>query len=374
VIFETSGTIALTKEIVIADPYITVAGQTAPSPGITIRNYGLEIQTHDVLIQHLRIRPGGDTCNNGVEAFQAGNPYNIILDHISVSWSQSKNFVFTNSAHDMNLTVWRSISSEPLYAAPGTASCPSGGYGYAYGMLFRNNAKYAAVIQTLFAHNSERNPDSSGSARTYSANNLIYNYQTLATFYEDPDGVQTPGLLATHIGNSYKTGPSTTPMSYLYGSRYLASGSQVYIADTTVSASGGTPTGFTVINGDGVDPQVSAPPISVPGYTPLASSAVSAAVLATAGARPADRDAVDARIVTEVANRTGSVIAHQNAVGGWPSLAVNVRPLTTPANPHTVTASGYTNLEVWLHGYAAAVEGTSTASAPPAPSRLHIVS
>jgi hypothetical protein len=252
VIFETSGTIALTKEIVIADPYITVAGQTAPSPGITIRNYGLQIQTHDVLIQHLRIRPGGDTCNNGVEAFQAGNPYNIILDHISVSWSQSKNFVFTNSTHDMNLTVWRSISSEPLYAAPGTASA-LGGYGYAYGMLFRNNAKYAAVIQTLFAHNSERNPDSSGSARTYSANNLIYNYQTLATFYEDPDGVQTPGLLATHIGNSYKTGPSTTPMSYLYG-RYLASGSGLYRRHT-VSASGGTPTGFTVINGDGVDPQ-----------------------------------------------------------------------------------------------------------------------
>jgi hypothetical protein len=134
------------------------------------------------------------------------------------------------------------------------------------------------------------------------------------------------------------------------------------------------PTGFTVINGDGIDPLVGAPPISVPGYTPLASSAVSASVLATAGARPADRDAVDARIVTEVANRTGSLIAHQNAVGGWPSLAVNVRVLTTPASPHTVTASGYTNLEVWLHGYAAAVEGTSTASAPAAPTRLHVVS
>ena len=373
VICEVSGTIPSSTEIVITDPYITVAGQTAPSPGLTIKNYGIQIQTHDVLIQHLRIRPGGDTCNVAVEAFQTGNPYNIILDHLSVSWSQSKNFVFTNSAQDMNLTVWRSICSEPLYDAPGMGGCPSGGAGYAYGMLFRNNAKYAAVIQSLFAHNSERNPDSSGSARTYSANNYIYNWQTLATFYEDPDGVEPPGLLATHVGNSYKTGPSTTPTRYLYGSRYLASGSQVYISDTAVDYTGAAPTGFTVINGDGIDPTVGSPPISVSGYTPMAASAVAASVLVNAGARPADRDTVDTRIVSEVTNRTGSLIAHQSAVGGWPTLAVNSRALTLPANPHTVTASGYTNLEVWLHAYAAVVEGTAVLAAPSAPSGFHIV-
>src|SRR5438067_510760 len=51
-------------------------------------------------------------------------------------------------------------------------------------------------------------------------------------------------------------------------------------------------------------------------------------------------------------------------IRGWPTLAVNLRGLTTPANPHTVTASGYTNLEVWLHGYAAAVEGLLAPGAP----------
>jgi hypothetical protein len=291
---------------------------------------------------------------------------------VSVSWSQSKNFALTNSAQDMNLTVWRCLSSEPLYAAPGTGSCPSGGFGYAYGLLFRNNAKNAAVIQTLFAHNSERNPDTSGSARTYSANNYIYDWQTLATFFEDPDGVEPPGLLATHIGNAYKTGPSTTPTSYLYGSRYLASGSQVYISDTAVDYTGTSPIGFTVINGDGINPIVGSPPMSVSGYTPMASSAVPASVLASAGARPADRDSVDARIISQVINRTGSLIAHQSEVGGWPTLSVNTRALTTPSSPHSVTASGYTNLEVWLHGYAAAVEGAA-ASPPAAPTGLHIV-
>ncbi len=371
VIFEISGTIANSSEIVISSPYITIAGQTAPSPGITLKNYGIQIQTHDVLLQHFRIRPGGDTCNVAIEAFQTGNPYNIVLDHLSVSWSQSKNFVFTNSAQDMDTTLWRCISSEPLYAAPGTGGCPSGGFGYAYGLLFRNNAKNAAVIQTFFAHNSERNPDSSGSARTFSANNFIYDWLTLATFYEDPDGVEPPGLLATHIGNAYKTGPSTTDTSYLYGSRYLSSGSQVYIADTHVDYTGTVPNGFTVINGDGIDPTVGSPPMSVAGYTPLAGSSVPAFVLANAGARPADRDSVDARVVAEATSRTGAIIAHQSEVGGWPTLAVNTRALTTPANPHSYSGS-YTNLELWLQGYAAAVEGVSV-SVPSAPTGLHIV-
>jgi len=213
------------------------------------------------------------------------------------------------------------------------------------------------VIQCLFAHNSERNPDSSGSAQTYSANNYIYDWQTLATFYEDPDGVEPPGLLATHVGNSYKTGPSTDPTRYLYGSRYLAAGSQVYIADTAVDYTGSAPIGFTVINGDGINPTtgVTSPPIDVSGYMPMASSAVASSVLANAGARPSDRDSVDTRIVNEVIARTGSLIATQADVGGWPVLAVNFRALTLPANPNTITASGYTNLEIWLHGYAALV-------------------
>jgi hypothetical protein len=56
-------------------------------------------------------------------------------------------------------------------------------------------------------------------------------------------------------------------------------------------------------------------------------------------------------------------IAQPSDVGGYPVLAVNTRALTPPANPHTVTPSGYTNVELWLQQYAAAVEG----QAPPSP-------
>src|SRR5437016_1081601 len=58
IIFETSGTILLSSDVNIMEPCLTVAGQTAPSPGITIRNGGLNFYAHDVLVQHIRIRPG----------------------------------------------------------------------------------------------------------------------------------------------------------------------------------------------------------------------------------------------------------------------------------------------------------------------------
>jgi hypothetical protein len=87
---------------------------------------------------------------------------------------------------------------------------------------------------------------------------------------------------------------------------------------------------------------------------------------------------VDARIIDEIVNRTGRIIKSQAAVGGWPALAVNTRPLTLPANAHATTGSGYTNLEVWLHGFASQLEdGTASSSSntlPAPPTNVRIVS
>jgi hypothetical protein len=89
----------------------------------------------------------------------------------------------------------------------------------------------------------------------------------------------------------------------------------------------------------------------------MPSSAVETYVLGSAGARPLDRDPVDRRVITQVTSRTGNIIDSPSQVGGYPSLAVNYRALTLPANPNSVTASGYTNLELWLHQMATAVGG-----------------
>ena len=101
-------------------------------------------------------------------------------------------------------------------------------------------------------------------------------------------------------------------------------------------------------------------------------------VLANAGSRPAQRSDVDARIISEVRNRTGRIIncvaadgstrCSANA-GGWPKLAQNYRKLELPASPNgDDDGDGYTNLEEWLHQMAAEVEGLAAIAPPVAPS------
>jgi hypothetical protein len=99
------------------------------------------------------------------------------------------------------------------------------------------------------------------------------------------------------------------------------------------------------------------PPIWSPGLVAMDAAYVEAYTLQYAGARPADRDPVDDRVIENVRARTGGIIDSQSQVGGWPELAVNIRPLALPENPDVINPNGYTNLELWLHGLANAVEG-----------------
>jgi hypothetical protein len=79
--------------------------------------------------------------------------------------------------------------------------------------------------------------------------------------------------------------------------------------------------------------------------------------LAHAGAFPAQRDAIDRRIIEQVRAKTGRIIDSQNQVGGYPNIEPVHRPLSLPANPNDDDdRDGYTNLEEWLHQLAAAVE------------------
>src|SRR4051812_44689541 len=94
-VFEVSGVIRLTTDLTIRNSNITIAGQTAPSPGIMIRGVGIKIQASDVLIQHIRVRTGDDP--NGpdpdnrdslkIEGSAAKPVRNIVIDHCSFSWA-----------------------------------------------------------------------------------------------------------------------------------------------------------------------------------------------------------------------------------------------------------------------------------------------
>lgn len=379
VVFETSGTIVLESAITIVSPYLTVAGQTAPSPGITIRASGAAYTTiemvtggHDVIWQHVRIRPGAG-CNSSIGAwhYSGVGPYNLVFDHLSASWGQDENmYLFRdNGSGPIAATVYRSILSEGLFLQPGSSGCTGGGASNGHGLLIYRFTYGVTVVQNLFAHNRERNPYAQTDTRSVVLNNVIYNWfkEWGIVLADNNTGDSTSPWYLSAVGNRFIRGPNTTTdgsaelFTYLVNGSAGNSGNQIYRSDNTLTNDNGLIA--DEVNQLVYNPNVGAAPSQAPlpgGYTPLASTATEAFVLANAGARPLDRDAVDTRVVASVTARNGAIISSPSAVGGYPTLAQNPRTYTTPTNPNTVQASGYTNLEQDLAIFAYGVEHNAT--------------
>ena len=365
-VFEVSGTINLTSDLTITKPNITIAGQTAPSPGITLRGAALKVQnTRDVLVQHLRIRVGdgrtGPSAHNRdaiiVTSPNGGTTRNIVFDHVSTSWSTDESVqVWYPGTSD--ITFRNMIIGEALY----NSIHPEGTHSKA--MILGPGTNRVTVTNSLFAHNDDRNLLSQGNGAVF-VNNVVYNPRSKATHFAQGTN-QTKYSL---VGNVYVWGSDTMNITPFFA-KSLPSGAQIYLNDNlwtsnpTMAQWSMFPTGTSY--------RVNSAPIWNTGLTAMPSGQVLDHVLTNAGSRPADRDAVDNRIVNSVKSGSGSIVDSPSQVGGWPNLAVNTRRLTLPANPNADSnGNGYTNLEEWLHAMAAAVEGTGGSfDAPPAAPRL----
>ncbi len=90
VVFDVAGVIDLgRKNIRIVEPFLTIAGETAPSPGVTLIKGDLAIQTHDVIVRHLRVRAGRDgaAARSGweVDGITCWKAHDVIVDHCSIT-------------------------------------------------------------------------------------------------------------------------------------------------------------------------------------------------------------------------------------------------------------------------------------------------
>ena len=346
VVFRVSGTIKvceLNKKLVISEPYLTIAGQTAPGAGITLRldpscaSSALTISTHDVVIRHIRIRPGS---NPGVDlgasdALSIGgvNAHDIIIDHCSFSWATDENVDISWGAR--NVTVQYSIISESLLDAPRAAGGPSGGYGMliAEGNPQGNHTDQISIHHNLFAHNWYRNPQVSIDGLLDYRNNVIYDWGLHGLRVMDLYGPTRLNL----IGNYAKAGPSTSSATsereiWAYHSIGQLPFSYFVLSNRGPSRpSEGLPELDSVwcrehvvdvpSSGEDCDPATFSTPTAFP-VPPVTTSAPASAydeVLGTAGATLPKRDATDLRVVAQVTNGTGGVLSDPADVGGWPS-------------------------------------------------------
>lgn len=213
IVFDVAGVIALKSDLKIADN-ITILGQTAPSPGITLRYYTVQPGSNNI-IRFIRIRRGQEKdINDGADASWQRNKTGIIFDHCSFSWSidEVASFYDNNNFTMQWCTVAESLTN------PGHSK-GAHGYGGIWG------GKLASFHHNFVAHLMNRGPRFNGarygwtgytSNKEYSTykwqntvqaenvdfrNCVMYNAQ--GTCYGGPGGGQI-----NIVNNYYKAGPS----------------------------------------------------------------------------------------------------------------------------------------------------------------------
>src|SRR5262245_16041937 len=337
VVFNVAGTIQLKNRIRIRSPYITIAGQTAPGDGICIRGATVAVDTHDVVIRHLRFRRGETNVANRDDSL-GGNPVgNIIIDHCSASWGLDENLSMYRHMYrpkdgekelklpTVNITIQWCISSEALDTYNHSLGSTIGGHN----STFHHN---------LWANNAGRNPSIGMDGDFNFMNNVVYNWR-----HRTVDGGDQKSKYNI-INNYFKPGPATASSDV--GFRVLRPDGRRPGPDKTLPLEWGKAhVGGNVVEGnkavsadnwdggvqiEGGDPKVVLPKVRVEKPFPMAEVPFETAaeaydsVLKHVGATLPKRDAVDRRVIEHVRKGTvldgtkQGIITDVKQVGGYP--------------------------------------------------------
>jgi hypothetical protein len=202
VVFNVAGIIRLTDRIRVRAPYITIAGNTAPGDGVCIAGNTVELETHDIVIRHMRFRRGAMDAADRNDAF-GGNPVgNLMIDHVSASWGLDENMSMYRHMYrppgggpelklpTVNVTIQHSIFSEALNT-----------YHHAFGSTI--GGLNSTFHRNLWANNTGRNPSVGMYGDFTFVNNVLFNYR-----HRTIDGGDQRSFFNI-INNYLKPGPGT---------------------------------------------------------------------------------------------------------------------------------------------------------------------
>ncbi len=335
VVFEVGGVIDLGRStLAIVEPFVTVAGQTAPAPGITLIRGGIRVATHDVVIEHLRVRPGEaeNPKRSGWEPdgiATGSGAHDVVVDHCSVSWAVDENLSASGERfHGVEPDEWRAGTTQRVtfshnIVAEGLSDSSHRKGEHSKGSLIHDNVGGALIYANLYASNVERNPFFKGGARGAVVNNFIANpgrYALKYTLVDEEWGEHEHqlGKMAV-VGNVLDYGRDTEPGVPLLSSSGPGA-VEVYLADNIardqsgkdVPLLGGSTGNFRELDG---------PPLWPEGLSAMPASELAAYLATSVGARPWDRDAVDRRVLEQAFSGEGSIIDSERDVGGYPEPA-----------------------------------------------------
>lgn len=340
IVFEIGGVIDLGRtSLEIRSGEVTIAGETAPGPGITLIRGGVDIRANDVILSHLRIYTGADgqPRRSGWEADALSTvaAHNVIVRNCSFLWGIDEN-MSASGPRFTGTTVeqWREGTSRNIVfannlAAEGLANASHPKGEHSKGSLVHDNATGIIFYRNVWAHNVERHPLIKGGAQVLMVNNLIYNPQHRAVHYNlmALEWVGQPYVTGelTAVGNVMRGGNDTDaglPFLMIGGDGDLA----FYGRDNRAVDRHGVPLPMTGRYGETRARIIPSrrPLMPLAGIPLLATDDVETAVLADAGARPWARSADDIRVLFFVAEGRGEVIDDEREVSAYP-VVVPVR-------------------------------------------------
>lgn len=344
VVFDVSGTINLSSQLDITGGNLTIAGQTAPGDGICIAGYPVVVKASNVIIRFLRFRMGDQNKVEG-DALSINDHRNIIVDHCSFSWSTDE---CVSCYGNTDFTLQYCIISESLKESVHA----KGAHGYG-GIWGGTNASFH---HNLLAHHQSRNPRFDHDYVNVKCvgpidfvNNVVYNWESNSAYGGEGSTMGGGGRLINFVANYFKPGPSTKSGvktrlvdpwtncdNCVAGSKVLSKGGSVvapkiYLVDNVMAGS----SDVTADNWKGSTKSKSVAGVNTrwtDGLTAMTNeqSAEQAfeTVLSKAGCS-LRRDALDARIVSEVRNGTGKLVNSPADAGGYPQLKNETPPADT---------------------------------------------
>jgi hypothetical protein len=335
-VFEVGGTIAVDSTIAIGSN-VYLAGQTAPGDGVQLRlgespDRPMMVRAaHDVVIRHLRLRPGASRASSSnVDAIGIFDSHDVILDHLSLQYATDelldigtlRDSVYDITVQDSILAWGLDFANHPKGKhSKGALICAMGATG---------DCGRISLLRNLFAHNRDRNPDVKGTSigPVEIVNNLFFDPRSeFGEFYDDEGD-----LRINYIGNTALSGPSTRESKPPYAvdirnDNSPAFDAMVYVQGNVDGNHRPRPSGPEDLV---VRPEsrryLAAEPFSPLTVEALAPEAALERVLASAGATAPSRDHLDRQVVEDVIGRAGTVISDPAEAGGWPALRSGPAP------------------------------------------------
>jgi hypothetical protein len=341
IVFDVAGIIHLASDLKISVPDITIAGQTAPAPGITLTDGTLQLRANNLILQHIAVRPGpGPTpkINGNRDSINIGGGthpvHDVRVENVSVSWSVDENIDVAGGTR--NVTIRNSLIAEAL----NHAGHPKGHH--SMGLLINKDNQGVAVTGNLFVSNMFRNPVIARGSSAFIGYNHIVNPGRNAIHFYDV-GAPTP-LRATVIGNVIQAGSDTsarvTAVQISDDMAQTVPDAQIYLNDNDAPAGAVTNRGDFTLD--------TTPPVAlIESFTP--PDDVRAYALRYAGARPGARDAQDKRILYGVINGTSRIIDNPSDAGGLADTPEVKTVADVPAQPFAPShIAGLLRIEAWL--------------------------